>query len=204
MFLIALLQGWLSMPSQRFVMHSWFIGSLNACYMILFLCVCVCVLDVLTLYNIVLYFLASRVECFNEGLHSACCLWSTWNSSSECWIPCWCVHSLPHNTNQNGITLVRLLAFFYYLCLQLLEGLDHCILCYALFTSTLWALSHYVLCLRFCSRSLLRDSLDPKDIDRIPGRQNDRKTLLGELNWIFTAVTDTIAWNVLPHGIQLL
>ncbi|XP_068667968.1 regulatory-associated protein of TOR 2-like isoform X2 [Aristolochia californica] len=53
----------------------------------------------------------------------------------------------------------------------------------------------------FCSRSLLRDSLEPSLIDRIPGRQNDRKTLLGELNWIFTAVTDTIAWNVLPHDL---
>lgn len=53
---------------------------------------------------------------------------------------------------------------------------------------------------RFCTRSLLRDSLDYSLIDRIPGRQNDRKTLLGELNWIFTAITDTIAWNVLPHG----
>ncbi|KAJ3680905.1 hypothetical protein LUZ60_015394 [Juncus effusus] len=51
----------------------------------------------------------------------------------------------------------------------------------------------------FCGRSLLRDSLDHSLIDRIPGRQNDRKTLLGELNWIFTAITDTIAWNVLPH-----
>jgi len=28
--------------------------------------------------------------------------------------------------------------------------------------------------------------------------QTDRKTPLGELNWIFTAITDTIAWNVLP------
>ncbi|KAH9309834.1 hypothetical protein KI387_037745, partial [Taxus chinensis] len=51
----------------------------------------------------------------------------------------------------------------------------------------------------FCSRSLLRDSFDSKLIDEIPGRQIDRKTLLGELNWIFTAVTDTIAWNVLPR-----
>lgn len=51
----------------------------------------------------------------------------------------------------------------------------------------------------FCTRSLLRDSLHPDMIDRIPGRQNERKTLLGELNWIFTAVTDTIAWNVLPR-----
>ncbi|KAL8232514.1 hypothetical protein R6Q57_002292 [Mikania cordata] len=51
----------------------------------------------------------------------------------------------------------------------------------------------------FCTRSLLHESLDYSLIDRIPGRQTDRKTLLGELNWIFTAVTDTIAWNVLPH-----
>ncbi|WCJ27948.1 Regulatory-associated protein of TOR 1 [Euphorbia peplus] len=53
----------------------------------------------------------------------------------------------------------------------------------------------------FCKRSLLHESLDYSLIDKIPGRQNDRKTLLGELNWIFTAVTDTIAWNVLPHDI---
>eukprot|EP00246_Nothoceros_aenigmaticus_P010872 TRINITY_DN2780_c0_g1_i3.p1 TRINITY_DN2780_c0_g1~~TRINITY_DN2780_c0_g1_i3.p1 ORF type:complete len:984 (+),score=169.84 TRINITY_DN2780_c0_g1_i3:2-2953(+) len=51
----------------------------------------------------------------------------------------------------------------------------------------------------FCPRSLLKDSLDPDLIDKIPGRQNDRKTPLGELNWIFTAITDTIAWNVLPR-----
>jgi regulator-associated protein of mTOR len=51
----------------------------------------------------------------------------------------------------------------------------------------------------FCRRSLLKEIIDESLIDRIPGRQNDRKTLLGELNWIFTAVTDTIAWNVLPH-----
>ncbi|KAL0744122.1 hypothetical protein Bca4012_085635 [Brassica carinata] len=48
-------------------------------------------------------------------------------------------------------------------------------------------------------RSLLKEIIDESLIDMIPGRQNDRKTLLGELNWIFTAVTDTIAWNVLPH-----
>ena len=38
-------------------------------------------------------------------------------------------------------------------------------------------------------------------IDKLPGRVNDRKTPLGELDWIFTAVTDTIAWNVLPRGV---
>lgn len=53
----------------------------------------------------------------------------------------------------------------------------------------------------FCMRSLLRDSLDYALIDKIPGDQTKRRTLLGELNWIFTAVTDTIAWNVLPHGL---
>ncbi|KAH9614121.1 hypothetical protein KSS87_022522 [Heliosperma pusillum] len=53
----------------------------------------------------------------------------------------------------------------------------------------------------FWKRSLLRESFDYSLIDRIPGRPNDRKTLLGELNWIFAAVTDTIAWNVLPNDI---
>ncbi|KAK1354595.1 hypothetical protein POM88_047851 [Heracleum sosnowskyi] len=53
----------------------------------------------------------------------------------------------------------------------------------------------------FCTRSLLHESLDYSLIGRIPGRQTDKKTLLGELNWIFTAVTDTIARNVLPHDL---
>lgn len=36
---------------------------------------------------------------------------------------------------------------------------------------------------------------------QIPGHLNSRRTPLGELNWIFTAVTDTIAWNVLPRDL---
>ena len=36
-------------------------------------------------------------------------------------------------------------------------------------------------------------------LDSIPGRVSDRKTPLGELNWVFTAITDTIAWNVLSR-----
>lgn len=40
--------------------------------------------------------------------------------------------------------------------------------------------------------------LHPDAVDAIPGKANDRKTPLGELNWIFTAVTDSIAWNILP------
>ena len=52
----------------------------------------------------------------------------------------------------------------------------------------------------FCSRSLMRhDGLTKDLIDRIPGKQTDRKSPLGELNWVFTAITDTIAWNVLPR-----
>ncbi|CAB3223509.1 unnamed protein product [Arctia plantaginis] len=41
--------------------------------------------------------------------------------------------------------------------------------------------------------------LDVNDlIDKIPGQVTDRRTMLGELNWIFTAITDTIAWSSLP------
>ncbi|XP_018566383.1 regulatory-associated protein of mTOR isoform X2 [Anoplophora glabripennis] len=36
-------------------------------------------------------------------------------------------------------------------------------------------------------------------VDNIPGQITDRRTMLGELNWIFTAITDTIAWNTLPR-----
>ena len=46
---------------------------------------------------------------------------------------------------------------------------------------------------------LSMENIDLETIaDAIPGKLTDRKTPLGELNWIFTAVTDTIAWNVLP------
>lgn len=53
----------------------------------------------------------------------------------------------------------------------------------------------------FCLHSPLRHEagLDPALADSIPGQQSNRKTPLGELNWIFTAITDTIAWNVLPR-----
>ena len=33
------------------------------------------------------------------------------------------------------------------------------------------------------------------------GQFPDRRTMLGELNWIFTAITDTIAWNTLPRAL---
>lgn len=38
-----------------------------------------------------------------------------------------------------------------------------------------------------------------EDLEKIPGQFGDRRTMLGELNWIFTAITDTIAWNTLPR-----
>lgn len=38
-------------------------------------------------------------------------------------------------------------------------------------------------------------------LERIPGQINDRRTMMGELNWIFTAITDTIAWNVLDSDL---
>lgn len=50
----------------------------------------------------------------------------------------------------------------------------------------------------FIGGSLL-PSIDVRTALCIPGRMNDRRTPLGELNWIFTAITDTIAWLVLPR-----
>eukprot|EP00092_Neocalanus_flemingeri_P035149 GFUD01038251.1.p1 GENE.GFUD01038251.1~~GFUD01038251.1.p1 ORF type:complete len:1354 (-),score=488.66 GFUD01038251.1:404-4465(-) len=38
-----------------------------------------------------------------------------------------------------------------------------------------------------------------EQLEKIPGQFGDRRTMLGELNWIFTAITDTIAWNTLPR-----
>ena len=40
--------------------------------------------------------------------------------------------------------------------------------------------------------------MNPGDVDLVPGKPTDRKTPLGELHWIFTAITDSIAWNLLP------
>ncbi|KAI9105946.1 raptor, partial [Phlyctochytrium arcticum] len=51
----------------------------------------------------------------------------------------------------------------------------------------------------FITQNPLLGNITPDMVAKIPGRVNDRRTPLGELNWIFTAVTDTIAWNSLPH-----
>ncbi|KAK4993044.1 Target of rapamycin complex 1 subunit kog1 [Elasticomyces elasticus] len=44
-------------------------------------------------------------------------------------------------------------------------------------------------------------STGANSIPKIPGRVSERRTPLGELNWIFTAITDTIAWNTLPPSL---
>ena len=52
----------------------------------------------------------------------------------------------------------------------------------------------------FCSTNQNR-FISPDLIEKIPGRVGDRRTVLGQLDWIFTAITDTIAWNVLPPAL---
>ncbi|KAJ2156017.1 Target of rapamycin complex 1 subunit kog1, partial [Coemansia sp. RSA 552] len=37
--------------------------------------------------------------------------------------------------------------------------------------------------------------------DELPGSVQDRRTPLGELNWIFTSISDTIAWSTLPRDL---
>nr|POE90153.1 target of rapamycin complex 1 subunit mip1 [Quercus suber] len=44
-------------------------------------------------------------------------------------------------------------------------------------------------------------SVTPAQARSIPGKVSERRTPLGELNWIFTAITDTIAWNCLNKSL---
>ncbi|PWN27133.1 hypothetical protein BDZ90DRAFT_232692 [Jaminaea rosea] len=53
----------------------------------------------------------------------------------------------------------------------------------------------------FVLQNPLPSKLNVDMVMNIPGRLQDRRTPLGELNWIFTAITDTIAWTVLPRNI---
>ncbi|RKP25316.1 raptor N-terminal caspase like domain-containing protein, partial [Syncephalis pseudoplumigaleata] len=48
---------------------------------------------------------------------------------------------------------------------------------------------------------MLGVSISPDDVMKPPGSLTDRRSPLGEINWIFTAVTDTIAWSVLPPAL---
>lgn len=53
----------------------------------------------------------------------------------------------------------------------------------------------------FVLQNPLPSRLNVDMVMNIPGRLQDRRTPLGELNWILTAVTDTIAWTVLPRAL---
>ncbi|MBE7180548.1 MAG: hypothetical protein INR71_04925, partial [Terriglobus roseus] len=50
----------------------------------------------------------------------------------------------------------------------------------------------------FILQNPLPSGITLDDANNIPGRVSERRTPIGELNWIFTAITDTIAWNSLP------
>ena len=50
----------------------------------------------------------------------------------------------------------------------------------------------------FMIHNPLSNSEDQDSVKLIPGKASERRTPIGELNWIFTAITDTIAWNSLP------
>ena len=45
----------------------------------------------------------------------------------------------------------------------------------------------------------LHHNIELKDLRKVPGKASERKSPMGELNWIFTAITDTIAWNALSQ-----
>lgn len=50
----------------------------------------------------------------------------------------------------------------------------------------------------FVRRRSLIQGITFEMLDNIPGSLLERHTPIGELQWILTAITDTIAWNVLP------
>jgi regulator-associated protein of mTOR len=47
----------------------------------------------------------------------------------------------------------------------------------------------------------LPNNITPDMVMQLPGDLKDRRTPLGELNWIFTAITDTIAWTTFPRDV---
>ncbi|KAL9086749.1 MAG: hypothetical protein Q9159_003968 [Coniocarpon cinnabarinum] len=50
----------------------------------------------------------------------------------------------------------------------------------------------------FILQNPLTSEQSQEDAKAVPGKTSERRTPIGELNWIFTAITDTIAWNSLP------
>jgi regulator-associated protein of mTOR len=51
----------------------------------------------------------------------------------------------------------------------------------------------------YALQSPLKTKLTPERARKLPGRLTERRTPLGELNWIFTAITDSIAWTTFPR-----
>jgi regulator-associated protein of mTOR len=51
----------------------------------------------------------------------------------------------------------------------------------------------------FVLQNPLPSQITPERAKKLTGRLQERRTPLGELNWIFTAITDTIAWTTLPR-----
>lgn len=52
----------------------------------------------------------------------------------------------------------------------------------------------------FILQNPLEHGLDQDIVKAIPGKSSERRSPIGELNWIFTAITDTIAWNTLDKA----
>ncbi|KAF7553732.1 hypothetical protein G7046_g7007 [Stylonectria norvegica] len=53
----------------------------------------------------------------------------------------------------------------------------------------------------FVLQNPLKTDIKPERAKELPGRLQERRTPLGELNWIFTAITDSIAWTTLPRDL---
>ncbi|THH01214.1 hypothetical protein EW026_g1443 [Hermanssonia centrifuga] len=53
----------------------------------------------------------------------------------------------------------------------------------------------------FIMNNQLPTNITADMVMQLPGDLKDRRTPLGELNWIFTAITDTIAWTTSPREV---
>ncbi|KAI0673943.1 hypothetical protein C8Q78DRAFT_662134 [Trametes maxima] len=53
----------------------------------------------------------------------------------------------------------------------------------------------------FLLTNQLPNDVSTDQVMQLPGDLKDRRTPLGELNWIFTAITDTIAWTTFPREV---
>ncbi|EIW63818.1 ubiquitin-binding TORC1 subunit KOG1 [Trametes versicolor FP-101664 SS1] len=53
----------------------------------------------------------------------------------------------------------------------------------------------------FLLNNQLPNDISTDQVMQLPGDLKDRRTPLGELNWIFTAITDTIAWTTFPREV---